>query len=158
MGDTPVGPSNPPPGKGLYASPEDALKKVSSEFEYWSGKLTETSLQMCYALIGANWVIFGSVNGILHSSLAKWSLVLVLFALGSNVIGAWMLSESLRRQIAYGEKDSTRWATEYQNAKGKDVAWPFTDRIQNTGKFMRWIKAAFTLASGICLIVGAILK
>ena len=28
--------------------------------------------------------------------------------------------------------------------------------IQNTGKYMRWIKAAFTLASGICLIVGAI--
>src|ERR1700731_1856774 len=129
------GPSSVSASKGLYASPEDALKKVSSEFEYWTGKLTETSLQMCYALIGANWVVFGSVNGILHSAYAKWSLVLVLLALGSNVIGAWMLSESLRRQISHGEQDPNRWATEYADAVGKDVPWPFTDRIQNTGKY-----------------------
>ena len=113
---------------------------------------------MCYALIGANWVIFGSVNGILRSPYAKWSLVLVLLALGSNVIGAWLLSESLRKQIAHGEGDSAAWVTEYQDAAGKDVPWPFTDFIQNTGKYMRWIKAAFTLASGACLIFGAIVK
>jgi hypothetical protein len=145
-------------GTGLYASPEEALKKLSSEFEYWSGKLTETSLQMCYALIGANWVVFGSINGILRSSYAQWSLVLVLLALGSNVVGAWILSESLRKRIGYGEGDPGRWSREYQSATGKDVAWPFTDAIQNTGTNMRRIKAAFTLASGICLIVGAILK
>jgi hypothetical protein len=79
---------------GLYAASEEALQKVSGEFEYWTGKLTETSLQMCYALIGANWVVFGSVNGILHSGWAKWSLVMVLLALASNVVGAWILSEN----------------------------------------------------------------
>ena len=50
----------------------EALKKVTSEFEYWSGKLTETSMQMCYALIGANWVVFGWLNGILNNVWAKW--------------------------------------------------------------------------------------
>ena len=40
---------------GLYGSSNDALKKVCSEYEYWSGRLTETSLQMCCALIAANW-------------------------------------------------------------------------------------------------------
>jgi hypothetical protein len=150
--------SDKPSPKGLYASPEDALKKVSSEYEYWSGKLTETSLQMCYALIGANWVVFGSVNGILHSRWAKSSLVLVLLALASNVIGAWLLSESLRDRIGYGEGHGEDWVREFKEAEGKNVAWPFTDAIQNTGKWMRWIKATFTLASGITLIIGAILK
>jgi hypothetical protein len=143
---------------GLYATPEDALKKVASEFEYWTGKLTETSLQMCYALIGANWAIFGSVNGILKNDWAKWSLVMVLLALASNVIGAWILSESLRKRVAYGEGNADQWKKEYEEAVAKDVAWPFTDAIQNAGKYMRWIKAAFTLASGFCLIVGAIRK
>jgi hypothetical protein len=149
---------DPPPKLGLYATPEEALKKVSSEFEYWTGKLTETSLQMCYALIGANWVIFGSVNGILHSQWAKWSLVLVMLALSSNVIGAWILSESLRTRIGYGEAHTAEWAAQFEANRGKDVAWPFTDKIQNTGKYMRWIKAGFTIVSGVLLIIGAILK
>jgi hypothetical protein len=144
--------------KGLYASPEEALTKVTTEFEYWTGKLTETSLQMCYALIGANWVIFGSINGILHNPWARWSLVSVLLALGSNVIGAWILSELLRHRIVYGETNSVEWAEQYKMAAGRDVAWPFTDAIQNIGKYMRWIKSVFTLASGLCLIAGAILK
>ena len=143
---------------GLYSTPEDALRKVSSEFEYWTGKLTETSLQMCYALIGANWVVFGSVGGILRNNWAKSSLVMVLLALASNVIGAWVLSESLRERVAYGERNATQWTVEFQQAIGKDVAWPFTNAIQNTGKYMRWIKAGFTLVSGICLIVGAVTK
>lgn len=150
--------SSKTPAKGLYDSPQEALKKVSSEYEYWSGKLTETSLQMCYALIGANWIIFGSVNGILHSNWAKSSLVLVFLALGSNVIAALMLSEFLRSHIGYAEGHIETWDEEYNAAIGKDVAWPFTDRIQNTGRTMRWIKAGFTIASAICLIIGAILK
>lgn len=162
-----AGPDNPlnKPGSleplsktGLYATPEEALKKVSSEFEYWTGKLTETSLQMCYALIGANWVVFGSVNGILHNGWAKFSLVMVLFALGTNVIGAWILSEYLRKRIGYGEGHVDEWAKEFALNRGKDVSWPFTDKIQNTGKYMRWIKAGFTIVSGLLLIIGAILK
>jgi hypothetical protein len=161
---TPNNPLNTPdssdqlPRTGLYATPEEALKKVSSEFEYWTGKLTETSLQMCYALIGANWVVFGSVNGILNSGWAKWSLVMVLLALATNVVGAWILSESLRDRISYGEGNAEEWALEFEVNRGKDVPWPFTDYIQNTGRYMRWIKAAFTLVSGLLLIIGAIVK
>jgi hypothetical protein len=150
--------SDAPQKKGLYADPDDALKKVQDGYEYWSGRLTETSLQMCYGLIGANWLVFGSVNGILHSRWAEWSLLMVLLALGSNVIGAWTLSELLRKRVRYGESHGEKWAKEYKESTGKPVAWPFTDRIQNTGKYMRWIKATFTLASGALLIVGAILK
>jgi len=143
---------------GLYASSEDALKKVGSEFEYWTGRLTDTSLQMCYALIGANWVIFGTVDGILKNNWAKSSLVLVLLALASNVIGAWVLSESLRKRIAYAESNIERWKKEFEHSTGQDDAWPFTEGMQNIGFLMRWVKAGFTLASGFCLIAGAVTK
>jgi hypothetical protein len=113
---------------------------------------------MCYALIGANWVIFGSVNGVLHSNWAKASLVMVMIALGSNVIAALMLSELLNKQMKYGESHCDIWAEKYKNSIGKDVAWPFTDAIQNTGRNMRWIKGTFTILGGIFLVVGAILK
>jgi hypothetical protein len=144
--------------EGLYASPSEALKKVLDAYDYWSGKLTDISLQMSYALIGANWVIFGSVNGILASGWAKASIVFVLLALVSNVIAALALSELLNRRVDYAETDNPRWGREFKDSSGRRVAWPFTDRINNTGKLLRWIKGVLTVASGVCLIIGAILR
>jgi hypothetical protein len=144
--------------KGLYATADDALKKIASEYEHWSGKLTDVSLQMCYALIGANWVVFGSINGILKSSPAKWSLVMVLLALASNVVGALVLSESLRRILKKGEGDLDRWAAEFKESTGKDVAWPFTDFVDSVGRLTRFIKGCFTIAAGVIFIIGAICK
>jgi hypothetical protein len=150
--------SEVPKKPGLYASPDDALKSVMGDYHYWSGKLTETSLQMCYGLIGANWLVFGSVQGILHSRWAELSLLMVLLALSTSVVGAWMLSEWLRARVRYGESHGKEWAKQFEESAGKPVPWPFTDRIQNTAKNMRWIKAIFTLAGGACLIVGAIVN
>jgi hypothetical protein len=157
-------PEEEPPKKSdasddtLYKSPGEALKKVSSEFEYWSGKLTETSLQMCYAVIAANWVVFGSLNGILNNPWAKWSLVMVIFALAVNIIGARLLSNLLRKRVAYGETDSVRWKQEYAQFSTTDSPWPFTGEIEDTGRWMMNIKAGFTLLAGALLIAGAILK
>jgi len=69
--------SETPAEIGLYKTPADAQKAVSGAYDYWRGNLTTSSLQMNYALIGANWIIFGSVNGILGSLWAKWSMLLV---------------------------------------------------------------------------------
>jgi hypothetical protein len=152
----PTGPQNQTPG--LFSSSSEALKKVCSEYEYWSGKLTETSLQMCYALIGANWVVFGSLNGILGNLWAKWSLLMVILALATNILGAWILSESLRKQVEYGEADKVRWESEFDRFSAISCPWPFTDSIEKTGRWMRIMKATFTLVAGTLLMAGALLK
>ncbi len=154
---------NAPPDRSsnaanLYASPGEALRKVAIEYEYCSGKLTETSLQMCYALIGANWAVFSSLNGVLQNSWAKWSLFMVIGALASNIVGAWFLSEFLKQRVAYGENDSSRWEREYQTARHSAGSWPFTDWIDFTGRLMRIIKATCTLIAGFLFIIGAVLK
>lgn len=151
---TPISPAK----SGLYATPEEALEKVSDDFGYWTGRLTETSLQMCYAVIAADWLVFGSVQGILSSLCAKLSLLMVLLALASSVIGAWVLAESMRKRIDYGESDEQRWTREFNDSVGKRVAWPFTDFMISAGIWTRRIKGGFTLLGGIFLVVGAILK
>lgn len=140
----------------LYQTAQDALKKVAEEYNYWSGRLTETSAQMCYALIGANWVVFQSGHGILQNVWAKLSLLMVLLALASSVVGSWWLSESLRRRVEYGEDDNARWEKEFEDARGKSVDWPFTTSIDRVGFLTRQIKAGFTLLGGILLIIGAV--
>src|SRR5207247_6737303 len=71
--------------KWVHETPQKALEEVGNQFNHWSGKLTENSLQMCYALIGANWVVYGSVGQILQSQWAKLSLLMVILTLAINV-------------------------------------------------------------------------
>jgi len=92
---------------GIYESATDALKEIDDAFDYWSGQITATSLQMCYALIGANWVIFGSVGNILHSRYAIVSLFLVLLALTFNMVSAYALAEYMRSR--FGQPRSDFW-------------------------------------------------
>ncbi len=146
------------PEPGLYQTPTEALKAVCDSFGYWTERLTETSLQMAYAVMAGNWLVFGSVNGILQSNWSKLSLLMVLFALATNVIGAWWLSQLLGKQIDYAECNREKWEDQFKQTIGKHDPWPFTPRIQKAGQRMREIKAFFTLASGILLIIGAVFK
>jgi predicted outer membrane lipoprotein len=150
------GSSEPP--KGLYASADEALKKIQETYDYWSGKLNDITMQMALALIGANWAIFVNVNGILAHIWAKLSIIAILLAVVFNVIAALALSEMTEARVTYAESDLPRWDREYKESTGQKVAWPFTDSINDTGRRMRWVRAALIVISGVCLIIGAILK
>ena len=114
--------------------------------------------QMSYAVIGANWVVFGSLNGILGNMWAKLSLFGVLLGLATNIIGAWLLSELIRGRVDYGEADSQRWQEEFGTCATVNSPWPFTHPIDGIGRWMRVIKAVFTLAAGACFIIGVIVN
>lgn len=143
---------------GVHESPQKALAKVGTEFEYWSGKLTDTSLQMCYALIGANWVVFGGVGQILRNNCAKLSLLMVMLTLAINVIGSWFLSESIRKRFEWAESHDAEWRAKFEEAKGKRDSFPFLPRHERVGLIVRQIKGLFPLIGGAFLIVGAVLK
>lgn len=144
--------------KGLYADPSEALKAVIADYEYWTGRLTETSAQMSYAVIAANWIIFGSVNVILKSICSKLSLLFVLLSLATSVIGTWLLCEGHRRQGNYGDCNSERWEVEFKKFANTKNPWPFTPFIECTAAWTRNLKAAFVLLGGILLVIGAITK
>jgi hypothetical protein len=143
---------------GVLETPLKAYERVGGEYDHWSGKLTDSSLQMCYALIGANWVVFGSVGNILNSNWAKFSLLMVMLTLMSNLVGSWWASEAHRKRLEYAEADSARWAAEFNSATGTRTPWPFTARMERAGYWMRQIKGACPLIGALLLIVGAIVK
>lgn len=153
--------SSGPSSGGLYASPTEALKSVSDYYVYWSGKLTETSLQMNYALIGANWAVFGAksgLSGILGNQWARWSMLLTLAALLINLVAAFVLSQLLEHRIDYAEMDIPRWTQQYKESSGKKVAWPFTKSINGTGSVVRWLRTVLTITSGVLLMIAVYLK
>jgi hypothetical protein len=144
--------------KGVHETPQKALEAVGSEFNHWSGKLTENSLQMCYALIGANWVVYGSVGQILQSQWAKLSLLMVILTLAINVIGAWYMSESLRLRFEWAESHSPEWEKQWRDAAGVHTAFPFIAAHEKAGFWLRQVKGSLPLVSGLFLIIGAVIK
>jgi hypothetical protein len=111
---------------------------------------------MCYALIGANWVVFGSVGNILHNRYSIVSLLLVLLALTFNLFSAYALAEYMRRRFGYAVSNRKRWEAEFQDEKIQSTTWPYSKWTEGASIATRMIKVVLPLASGVWLIIGAI--
>lgn len=141
---------------GTYESSRDAMKEIEDAFNYWSGQISATSLQLCYAVVAANWVIFGSINKIIHSQWAIWSLTTVLLALAFNLVVAYGLAEWMRCRFGYAESDRKRWEAEFQREKNGPSKWPYTKHIERVSIAIRLVKVVLPLVSGILLIIGTL--
>lgn len=136
----------------LYGDAGAALRKICESFEYWTEKITESSFAATFAVIGANWAVFGSFRGIRANACSIWSVAVVLLGLALNLLGQWLLGEMLRRRVSYAEEDSVRWRKEYEAAKGSATAWPSTPAIDNLAWGLRIIKTFLPLVGGALFI------
>ena len=142
-------------GVGVYDSAEDALKELFESFNYWSSQVTATSVQMCYALIGANWVIFTSVGKILQNAWAIASLTTVMLALALNMVSSLGFAEWMRRRFDRADKNRSAWEVEYEREKNKHSVWPYSESVERASIVFRYAKVLLPLASGLLLIIGA---
>jgi hypothetical protein len=134
--------------KALYSDGQDALKAVRDDYLYWTGRLTETSVQLSYSVLGANWAVFGSVDKILTNFWSKMSVLLIVLSLGFSVFGAKAMGERHLDRINYAEADPGRWNTEFAATAGKRDPWPFTSGIESLGGAMRFGKTWLPLIAG----------
>lgn len=138
----------------LYASPELALKAVTDDFLYWSGKLTDSSFQLSVAMIGANWAVFGSK--ILDNTWADLSVFAVLLSLGLNLLVTRLMTKLHRAQVGYAESDPARWRDEFARNTGKDSPYPFTKGIEDVGRVARELKTWLPMVSAFFFLLGVI--
>ena len=146
------------PVNGVYKDPVDGLRAVGEAYDAWSGVLTSTSLQMCYALIGANWVVYGSIAEILKSNWAIASLISVLIALGVNMSVAYVMTELHRCRYKYAEVKVDEWEKEFKAHSKKPEAWPYTRAIDRIGIVSRLPKLGLPIVSAFLLIYGGWVK
>ena len=139
---------------GLYADPSEGLRAVRDDFNYWTGRLTDTSFQLSLAIFAANWAVFRSGNEILKNYGALTSIGLVLLSLAVYLIGARRMSELHRRRMEYAERDPKRWEGEYAATLGKSDPWPFTGEIEQSGKRLREARTWFPIAAAIALVIA----
>lgn len=140
--------------KSRYKDESEALEAVEAHYRYWSGRLTESSFQLCLGIIAANWAVYRDVHQIRNNPCALWSLGIVIFTLGLSLLSAKRMSEAHREQCERAEQDPKRWEDEFRDSQGKRTAWPFTEEIENIGWITRSARAYLPLASGLIFIIG----
>jgi hypothetical protein len=138
----------------LFASADEGTKAVREDFLYWTGKLTESSLQMSFAVIAANWAVFGSVQQVMNNFWAKASLSVVVTSVALSLVGAKHMGELHRRRAEYAVEDSERWEKEYAATLDGSEPWPFTNWIQLIGRVLRELKTWLPLVGGALFIIA----
>jgi hypothetical protein len=138
----------------LYATPGDGLKAVRDDYLYWTGRLTDSSVQLSFAVIAANWAVFASVQSVLMNPWAKSSVFLVVVSLALNLLGAKQMGELHRKRVDYAATDVERWEKECVAALGRSDPWPFTPGIELMGRTMRELRTWLPLAAGALFLGG----
>jgi hypothetical protein len=158
------GPAAPTPNVAGASSPcrlfdtaHGALGAIREDFHYWTGRLTDTSLQLSYAVIAANWAVFGSVERIGNEPLAKLSVACVVVSLGLNVLGTKAMSELLRVRVEYAEGNPERWTDEFRRAGGCTDPWPYTSRIERLGRGLRELKTWLPILAGVLFFLALLM-
>jgi len=148
------GPDGQSAQRRLYSSAGDGLKRVQEDFLYWTGRLTDSSSQLSFALIAGNWAAFGSLQKILGNPWAKVSLGIVIGTLALTLLGAYLMGQLHCWQIEYAGKNPAKWEEEYNRSYGRDNPWPFTRTIERIGRGMRELKTWLPLVSGVCFLIA----
>jgi hypothetical protein len=151
-------PAATPVAKGGYASASEALKSLGASFNTWTTSLTATSIQMCYAVVGADWIVFSPLANLRKNHWAIASLCCVLAAITVNLITAYMMSEWHRLRYGYAESDWGRWQREYEVNSGIKSSWPASCGMEVVAAVTRFLKFGLPLAGGILLAIGAARK
>jgi hypothetical protein len=137
-----------------YENSKKALESLRDWYTTWNGRLADRSVEVSYALIGANWAVFGSRDQLLDEPMAKISLVLVVTFLGLNLALTRIGTQMLQRRYYYAESNSSRWDEEYQEALGTRTPWPSTRAIDGVGQLLREIRTWMPLAAGVFFLIA----
>ena len=140
-----------------FASAGDAARELHVHCSDWSVGLGKYGLQIAFALMAANWALYGSQKGILSNPLAKASMAVGFVYLALFLMLAASMFIQLRLRHRYADADKARWTQEFEAAAGKESPWPYTQAVELTGNSMHVLHFVGPLIMGYLLLLSTLL-
>lgn len=138
-----------------FATAGDGTKDLYEGYNAWTSGLAKHALQVTFALIGANWALYGTQAGILSNG---WATASLFIAVGYLVLQlGLMLTMAIWHfcQHEYAEANRSRWEEEFNAAADTKSDWPYTKSIIRLGKFTPWLNLCAPALSGVLLFGSA---
>jgi len=139
-----------------FADAGAAANEIFDGYNDWSGTVSSHSLEASYALIAANWAVYGNKSAILASLWARWSLGIVITFLAVNLLLATLMTRLYVKRCKYADDDKDRWDEEFKNAANAPSAWPYTDGIQTLGTVKEFASVIAPVTAGVIFVVGLV--
>lgn len=134
---------------GAYSSPAEATKKIGGWYSSWSKTLSDRSIQFSYALIAANWIVFGTTKHVLDNTFSLVSIGVAILSLGLDLFVSYVITTLLRRRFYYAEEFPKRWKDEFVESQGTACCWPSTRAIDGLASFLRFSRVALPIVAGL---------
>ena len=128
--------------------------QLREDFNAWTSILTAHSLQATFAVVAANWAVYGSAGAIISNTLAKFSIGIALSFLGINLAFTLLMGWMHRKQYYYAEENHDRWTQEYLENKGQPTPWPYTPSMERLGIVHRHLKAWAPLVAAALFVIS----
>lgn len=134
----------------------DASRELFESFNKWSGAVGSYGVQTAYAVIAANWAVFGTTKVIVDNCWAKYSLGVAVGFLAIHLICTDWISRLCDQRIKYANRDQKRWQKEFEDKNTPASSWPYTKKIERIRNFLRFLKVWVPVVSGGLFIGGVI--
>ncbi|MBA7644511.1 hypothetical protein ES703_52255 [subsurface metagenome] len=137
-----------------YKDAGEGLKQISKAFDDWCAILTRHSIQAAYAIIAANWAVHGNAQTVLDNVWSKLSLASVFIFLSLNLLATrWMIKLHYKHCL-YADADPQQWKKDFEDSKARQTAWPYTEKIQNLGVWLRRLKIWAPVLAAVLFIIS----
>ncbi len=124
-----------------FANAGEASKELVEAYNAWSSNLTKHSIEVAFAVIAANWAVYGGTREIITNLWARWSVVVALLFLGYNLVATRLMAQRHWDQIELAESDHEAWKKACEKTASTNDPWPYTKKIESLGHTMRAVKA-----------------
>lgn len=90
----------------------------------------------------------------LGNTWSKLSLALVFIFLGINLLATrWMIKWHYEQHL-YADANPEQWEIDFEKSKTGQTAWPYTEKIQNLGVWLRRLKVWAPVMAAVLFIVS----
>lgn len=137
-----------------YNTASEGTKAVIADYLYWTGRVSEWSVQLSYSVLAANWAVFTTLNGIMSNVWSYLSVAVAVLNLFLMVIFAATLALLHLRQAKKAEHNLEIWEEEFRRATGKRDPWPFTTQIEFWGNVFLGVRAITPVLAAVLFFIA----
>lgn len=140
----------------IYPSPNAGLRELASCYNHWTGKITESSFQVCVALMAANWAVHQSRDNLLDSFFPKLSVLTVMLAIAANLVASFVMASLHKSRFDAAQANPVDWRKGWASAESTPSKWPFDDEIVLWGRIFLHMRFWLPLLGGVFFVLGVI--